>query len=42
MYILIKMIYLMAGYSNYKPKVTNLVKLQIFLEKTENKDKNGK
>lgn len=32
----------MAGYSNYKPKVTNLVKLQIFLEKTENKDKNGK
>ena len=36
----------MAGYSNnYKPKVTNLVKLQIFLEKIENKenkDKNGK
>ena len=36
----------MAGYSNnYKPKVTNLVKLQMFLEKIENKenkDKNGK
>ena len=36
----------MAGYSNnYKPKVTNLVKLQVFLEKIENKenkDKNGK
>jgi hypothetical protein len=27
----------------YKPKVTNLVKLQIFLEKIENKEKeNGK
>lgn len=36
----------MAGFSNnYKPKVTNLVKLQMFLEKIENKekkDKNGK
>ena len=36
----------MGGYSNnYKPKVTNLVKLQMFLEKIENKenkDKNGK
>ena len=36
----------MAGYcNNYKPKVTNLVKLQMFLEKIENKenkDKNGK
>jgi hypothetical protein len=36
----------MAGCSsNYKPKVTNLVKLQMFLEKIENKenkDKNGK
>jgi hypothetical protein len=33
----------MAGCSNYKPKVTNLVKLQIFLEKTENKkEENGK
>ena len=32
----------MAGYSNnYKPKVTNLVKLQMFLEKIENKNKNG-
>jgi hypothetical protein len=31
--------------NNYKPKVTNLVKLQMFLEKIENKenkDKNGK
>jgi len=29
--------------NNYKPKVTNLVKLQIFLEKTENKkEENGK
>jgi hypothetical protein len=40
------MIYSMAGYfSNYKPKDTNLVKLQVFLEKIENKenkDKNGK
>ena len=46
MYIQIKMIYLMAGFSNnYKPKVTNLVKLQMFLEKIENKenkDKKGK
>jgi hypothetical protein len=44
MYIQIKTIYSMAGYSNnYKPKVTNLVKLQIFLEKIENKEKeNGK
>jgi hypothetical protein len=34
----------MAGYcNNYKPKVTNLVKLQMFLEKIENKEKeNGK
>ena len=34
----------MGGYSNnYKPKVTNLVKLQIFLEKIEKKEKeNGK
>jgi hypothetical protein len=34
----------MAGYSNnYKPKATNLVKLQIFLEKIEKKEKeNGK
>jgi hypothetical protein len=34
----------MAGCSNnYKPKDTNLVKLQIFLEKTENKkEENGK
>ena len=36
----------MAGYcNNYKPKVTNLVKLKMFLEKIENKenkDKNGK
>jgi hypothetical protein len=34
----------MAGYSNnYKPKVTNLVKLQVFLEKTEQKkEQNGK
>ena len=32
----------MAGYSNnYKPKVSNLVKLQMFLEKIENKNKNG-
>jgi hypothetical protein len=29
--------------TNYKPKDTNLVKLQIFLEKTENKkEENGK
>jgi hypothetical protein len=31
--------------NNYKPKVTNLVKLQMFLEKIENKEKieeNGK
>jgi hypothetical protein len=44
MYIQIKMIYSMAGYcNNYKPKVTNLVKLQMFLEKIENKEKeNGK
>jgi hypothetical protein len=44
MYIQIKTIYSMGGYSNnYKPKVTNLVKLQIFLEKIENKEKeNGK
>ena len=36
----------MAGcFNNYKPKDTNLVKLQVFLEKIENKenkDKNGK
>jgi hypothetical protein len=44
MYFQTKMIYSMAGYSNnYKPKVTNLVKLQIFLEKIEKKEKeNGK
>jgi hypothetical protein len=44
MYIQIKTIYSMAGYcNNYKPKVTNLVKLQMFLEKIENKEKeNGK
>lgn len=30
----------MGGY--YKPKVTNLVKLQIFLEKIENKENKEK
>lgn len=33
----------MGGYfNNYKPKVTNLVKLQMFIEKIENKENKEK
>lgn len=43
MFILIKTIYTMGGYfNNYKPKVTNLVKLQMFIEKIENKENKEK
>jgi hypothetical protein len=44
-FIFITNVYILNMNNNYKPKVTNLVKLQMFLEKIENKEKieeNGK